>query len=162
MIRETIYNAFTKIGTVDRRRLITFLYRNTENTNVSEADVKRALEYAIKDLASFGGFVLTLEDNKELLGVAVINQTGMEGNSPKNVLVQIATSNTYKDGNLLKQLVDRVLHHTDGELGLQIMPDNPAIAHFENFGFRKEFVMMALRKPSQTAKIYRRYRAVSE
>ncbi|MEL6924677.1 MAG: hypothetical protein AAFO94_11585 [Bacteroidota bacterium] len=158
MIKETLYNAFTKIGTLEKKRIINFLYRNIENTNVSEADVIRGVEYAVKEIASFGGYVLVLEDETQLLGVAVINHTGMEGNSPKSVLVQIATSNNYEDGNLLKQLVDRVIHHCDGELGLQILPDNPAIAHFENFGFKQEFVVMTLRRPTRQAKIYRRYR----
>jgi len=158
MVKETLYNPFTKIGTLDKKRIIDFLYRNIENTNVSEDDVKRAVAYALKETPSFGGFVLVQEDEDKILGVAVINQTGMGGSSPKSMLVQIATNNMHSDGNLLKDLVNRVVHHTGGDLGLQILPDNPAIAHFENFGFKQEFVVMTLRKLTRHTKVYRRYR----
>jgi len=158
MVKETLYNPFTKIGTLDKKRIIDFLYRNMENTNVSEDDVKRAVAYAVKEIPSFGGFVLVRENEDKMLGVAVINHTGTGGSNPKSMLVQIATNNMHSDGNLLKELVNRVIHHTGGDLGLQILPDNPAIAHFENFGFKQEFVVMTLRKPSRQTKIYRRYR----
>ncbi|HHH50073.1 MAG TPA: hypothetical protein ENK52_03740 [Saprospiraceae bacterium] len=159
MIKETLYNAFTKIGTSEKRNIIDFLYANIENCIASKSDTLRVVENAVKDnRASFGGFILELSEANKILGVAIVNQTGMEGITPKNVLVQIATSRDCDNELILKRLVKRVLVQTGGELGLQILPDNPAISYFQNIGFRTSFLVMKYQNPSAPSKVYRRYR----
>ena len=159
MIKETLYNAFTKIGTSDKRNIIDFLYANIENCIASKSDTLRVVENAVKDnRASFGGFILELSEGGKIVGVAIINQTGMEGITPKNVLVQIAASRDFDTQLILKRLIDRVLSQTGGELGLQILPDNPAMNYFKNMGFRTSFLVMKYQNPSTPSKVYRRYR----
>lgn len=145
MLEETIYNAFTKIGTIEKRDVLDFLFQNVSNCPSTRENVTRVVEYAIKDRASFGGFVLALREGGRLVGIAVVNQTGMEGSSPKNVLVQIAVDKNYKEKDLFRYLTEKVLLQTDGDLGLQITSDNPAIPHFKTLGFQTDFVVMKMR-----------------
>ena len=83
---------------------------------------------------------------KELVGVVVINQTGMEGYIPENILVYIATHNGYRGKGIGKKLMQKAIETTKGNIALHVEPDNPARLLYEKLGFTNKYLEMRLTK----------------
>ncbi len=121
-----------------------FLHRHLEEYGDTLADIKRCIHYAQKERPSHGGFVLTGYEGEELVGVVIINKTGMEGYIPENILVYIAVHNGRRGKGYGKKLMERAISITDGDIALHVEPDNPARHLYEHFGFTNKYLEMRL------------------
>ena len=63
-----------------------------------------------------GGFVLVASENDKILGVVIMNQTGMEEYIPENILVYIAVHRDYRGKGLGKNLMKESMVYTKGTL----------------------------------------------
>jgi len=80
--------------------LVNFIFDYQENAALNRSLITHLIDYALKEISSFGGFVVTEEMDNELLGVMVVNNTGMKGYMPNNLIVASAfLPNTGKEGS---------------------------------------------------------------
>ncbi|RMG78254.1 MAG: GNAT family N-acetyltransferase [Bacteroidetes bacterium] len=144
MIVQNYYNAYTKVTPGEKKAIADFLLKNLEgSTPASRESVFEAIEYAVKDRPSFGGFLLTISDDNEMLGAMIVNETGLEHN-PKNQVVFFAIEEKHRQNGVASKLVRRAIELTKGNLSLRLNPDNPAIEKLKSLGFQPQFVELRL------------------
>jgi len=146
MIKQTVYNAFTGITPSERNAIIKFLCQNQEGYGVDRRSISNALDYAVKDCPSFGGFVLVMEEDKEVVGTVVINRTGMEGYNAENVLAYFSTHLRYRNNGLGRKMMEKAMENVKGDIALHLTPNHPERGLFEELGFQARYLEMRLDK----------------
>jgi len=141
-----IFDAVNKPSTLEKNEVIDFLNENLQQYGDPQKDIKRAIDYSIKEFSSFGGFTMILRDNNEIRGAVVVNQTGMGGYIPENILVYIATHKDHRGEGLGKKLMKKTIDHTNGDIALHVEADNPAKFLYEKMGFTNPYLEMRLKK----------------
>lgn len=146
MISTKIFDATDKPGEEEQKEIVNFLYDNLEEYGDHKKDIQRAIEYSIKDFTSFGGFTMLIKDKHEIVGATVINETGMGGYIPENILVYIATHKGHRGKGLGKILMQKAIDHSTGDIALHVEANNPAKHLYEKFGFTNPYLEMRLKK----------------
>jgi len=144
MIKHTLYNPYTKVTPYQKSSLVNFFFENIEDEQVSKEQISKAVEYAVKDSPSFGGFILTAFESGKIQGAIIVNKTGMEGFSTKNLLTHFAVSKKYRNNGIASKLMNKAIEFTDGDLALHISPTNTSISLYEQFGFQTQYLEMRL------------------
>ena len=130
----------------ERKGIVDFLYENLEEFGDPRPDIDKAVAYALKESKSFGGFILKAVMDKRIVGVVVVNRTGMKDYIPENILVYIATHKEYRGQGIGKALMKKASRVSDGDIALHVEPDNPARFLYEKMGFTSKYVEMRLHK----------------
>jgi hypothetical protein len=91
MIETKVFNATNKPSLEEKQEIINFLFENLQEYGDPKPDIEKAVNYALKEIQSFGGFLLVSHIDNEISGAVVVNQTGMKDYIPENILVYIAT-----------------------------------------------------------------------
>lgn len=145
-----IFDAFTGISAWDHKAIVQFILAHSKGA--SRKDVCESIDYALKNKPSFGGFVLTLWEERDLLGVLVCNSTGMAGYSPRNVFVFVVVlpSDTH-DEAILQKLLDEGVKRADGDIALHLEPGHPALPLYEDRGFQPQYLELRFPKKPSTA-----------
>src|SRR5690606_17360873 len=99
-----------------------------------------------KEADSFGGFILTAVKENEVVGALIVNQTGMKGYIPENILVYIATDTNQRGKGIGKKLMQKAIETATGDIALHVEPDNPARKLYEKLGFTNKYLEMRLTK----------------
>ncbi len=141
-----IFNAFVKPNSNEKNEIIDFLYDHLEQYRDSKPDIEKAIDYAIKESPSFGGFVLTKRIDNKIASAVVVNCTGMEGYIPENILVYIATHKDYRGKGIGKEIMSKALEIAKGNVALHVEHDNPAKFLYEKLGFTNKYLEMRLIK----------------
>ncbi len=144
MLTIQIFNAQDKPKTNEKNQIIDFLYENLEKYRDSKTDIEKAINYSIKETPSFGGFILVSYYQSAISGVVVINQTGMQGYIPENILVYIATRKELRGRGIGKKLIQKTMSLAKGNIALHVEPDNPAKFLYEKTGFTNKYLEMRL------------------
>ncbi len=126
----------------EKKQIIEFLFKHLEQFGDKKDDIEKAVDYALKESQSFGGFVLVGSEESGIAGVVVVNQTGMKGYIPENILVYIATHNQLRGKGIGRQLMQEAMDHADGNIALHVEPDNPAKILYEKLGFTNKYLEM--------------------
>lgn len=87
MDRTTTYTPQQRPDITDKRAITDFLYNHLDKFGDKWDDILKAIDYSVMDIESFGGFTLKLENEDEIIGAVVVNETGMSGYIPENILV---------------------------------------------------------------------------
>jgi len=146
MCKGKIFNSIDKPSIYEKKQIIDFLYKHLEKYGDPKPDIEKAINYAIKESPSFGGFVMVSMHNNSITGVVVVNQTGMEGYIPENILVYIATHREHRGNGIGKQLMKKAIELTKGDIALHVEPDNPARFLYEKIGFTSKYIEMRYKK----------------
>lgn len=147
MLKFKIYNPNTKMSTLEKLNATEFLFKHLEQYGDEKPDIEKALQYALKETTSFGGFVLEGYDiNENVVGTVVINKTGMSGYIPENILVYIAVDNSQRGKGYGKELINKAVELCDGDVALHVEKDNPARFLYEKVGFTNPYLEMRLKK----------------
>ncbi|MBT8317458.1 MAG: GNAT family N-acetyltransferase [Lutibacter sp.] len=147
MINFSIYNKVAKPTAQQKEEIVAFLYKHLEEYGDKRNDILKCLNYAIEDLDhSFGGFVLIIKENTKILGATIINETGMGGYIPENILVYIAVHNNARGKGVGKKLMQKAIEITNGDIALHVEPNNPAKHLYEKLGFENKYLEMRLKK----------------
>ena len=146
MLQTTVYNAVNKLTEIEKKEIIGFLHTHLGEYGDAKKDIKKAIDYSIKDFSSFGGFTLVLREENTIKGAVVVNQTGMNGYIPENILVYIATHSKHRGEGLGKLLMEKTIDYTQGDIALHVEKDNPARFLYERFGFTNPYLEMRLKK----------------
>jgi ribosomal protein S18 acetylase RimI-like enzyme len=147
MLKFKIYKPDTKMNTLEKLNATEFLYKHLDEYGDKKEDIEKAIDFALKNTSSFGGFVLEgYNENNVVVGTVVVNRTGMNGYIPENILVYIAVDKTYRGKGYGKQLMTKAIELTDGDVALHVEKDNPARFLYEKVGFTNPYLEMRLKK----------------
>lgn len=126
---------------------IAFLYQHLEGFGDPMAHITKATDYALQHIPSPGGFLLVARDSTQMVGVVVVNKTGMGGYIPENILVYIAVHNDFRGHGIGRQLMQKALEEAEGDVALHVEPDNPALRLYQRLGFTNKYLEMRYSKP---------------
>lgn len=146
MIETKIFDAVSQPSDSEKKEIVDFLFDNLEQYGDPKKDIQKAIDYSTKEIISFGGFTMLLKDEGKIKGAVVVNQTGMGGYIPENILVYIATHNQHRGEGLGKQLLSKAIGHAKGDIALHVEASNPAIHLYEKYGFKNPYLEMRLKK----------------
>ncbi len=146
MSQTKVFNSDNKPTLEEKKSIIDFLFENLQEYGDPKSDIEKAINYALKETPSFGGFVLVSYLDDFIVGAVVINQTGMKDYIPENILVYIAIHQKHRGKGLGKQLVQEAIDNANGNIALHVEPHNPARKLYENLGFNSKYLEMRFNK----------------
>lgn len=141
-----IYDAINKPSEIEKKQIVNFLHEHLGEYGDPKKDIKRAIDYSVKDFGSFGGFTHVLKDKGLIKGAVVVNNTGMGGYIPENILVYIATHREHRGEGLGKTMMQKTIEFTKGDIALHVEANNPAKFLYEKMGFTNPYLEMRLKK----------------
>ena len=146
MIETKVFNATNKPSLEEKQEIINFLFENLQEYGDPKSDIEKAVNYALKEIQSFGGFLLVSHIDNEISGAVVVNQTGMKDYIPENILVYIATHKNLRGKGIGKVLMQKTIDLTKGSIALHVEPENPARFLYEKLGFSSKYIEMRYKK----------------
>ena len=146
MIQYKTYKDGASLSAETETQILNFLFEHLDQYGDAKQDIQKAIDYSLKREGKQGGLLLTATDEQKIVGAVVINQTGMEGYIPENILVYIATHNQYRGKGVGKKLMQMAIEQTEGNIALHVEPDNPAKKLYEKLGFTNKYLEMRLNK----------------
>lgn len=129
-----------------RQRLADFLYQHLDEFGDPRKDILLAIDYARGANDRYGGTLIYAEESSEIAGAVVLNETGMHGYIPENILVYIAVHQKARGQGLGRQLMNAAINATKGNIALHVEADNPARFLYEKVGFTNPYLEMRLDK----------------
>lgn len=141
-----MYNKEINMEEVEINLLANFLFEHLEQYGDKKTSIKQAIRYALQKTESFGGSVIMAWDKDDIIGAVVINQTGMQGYIPENILVYIATHKERRGEGIGKLLLQKAIEETRGDIALHVEANNPAKHLYTKFGFKNPYLEMRLNK----------------
>lgn len=143
----TIYNSNLKPSEKQKREVVDFLHNHLDEYGDPKTHILKCLEYATcENNTSPGGFALLIKDKNAIQGITIVNQTGMSGYIPENILVYIAVNKDSRGKGVGKALMKKAIELAEGDIALHVEPDNPAKFLYEKLGFSSKYLEMRLKK----------------
>ena len=121
-----------------------FLYTHLEQYGDKIEDILKCIAYVMNPQK--GGNIIVGIDNDAIVGVVILNNTGMKGFIPENILVYIAVDNSQRGKGYGKSLMEKAISIADGDIALHVEPENPARKLYEKLGFTNKYLEMRLIK----------------
>lgn len=133
-----------EISKSHQEEVVSFLFEHLQEFGDSKEDISKSIDY-ISDFANGkGGHLLLAQDGATLVGAVIVNQTGMDGYIPANILVYIATHKDYRGKGIGRTLMEETIKVCEGGIALHCEPDNPARKLYEKLGFTSKYLEMRL------------------
>lgn len=146
MFKTQVFNSENRPTLQEKEDIIDFLFESLEEYGDPKSDIEKAINYALKEIPSFGGFILVSYIHDILVGAVVINKTGMKDYIPENILVYIAIYPDQRGKGLGEKMVEETIKIADGNIALHVEPDNPAKKLYEKLGFNNKYLEMRFNK----------------
>ncbi len=146
MLETIIFDTTKKPSASEKNEVVEFLHDNLQQYGDHPKHILKAIDYSIKEFSSFGGFTMLIKEDTKIKGAVVVNQTGMGGYIPENILVYIATHKDHRGEGLGKKLMQKTIEHTNGDIALHVEANNPAKKLYEKLGFTNPYLEMRLKK----------------
>lgn len=144
-VEPLILTALSRASVRERREEIAaFLFEHLGEFGDPIDQIQACLTY----LLTRGGQAFIAEQDGELLGAVIINDTGMSGYIPEHILVYIAVDARMRGKGIGKALMQEAIHKTPGNVALHVEPHNPARRLYERLGFENKYLEMRFVKPS--------------
>lgn len=142
-LKYKLINKFSGPGTlITNGDVKHFLFKHLEQYGDNLIDIQKALDYVFER----GGFVLVQFFEEQISGVVVINETGMSGYIPENILVYIAVNNKHRGLGFGKELMTCAIKSCKGDIALHVEKNNPARFLYEKLGFTNPYLEMRLKR----------------
>lgn len=140
------YSAFNRITPLEKEVVSRFLLKHLEEYSEAKSAIKKAIDYSSKDSIGLGGYIFTLEINSQLVGVVIINKTGMQEYIPENVLVYLAIHKDFRRKGLATKILKHAISNCPGNIAVHVKPNNPVRYLYEKLGFSTPYLEMRLNK----------------
>lgn len=127
------------IGTA---HFVDFLHTHLDQFGDPKEAIMNCINFAFGKDGGLGGFLLAAQIDGELVGALIMNNTGMKGYIPENILVYVAVNAKLRGQGLGRQIVERALAEADGDVKLHVEYENPAKALYERIGFSTKYAEM--------------------
>ena len=121
-----------------------FLFNHLEQYGDKTEDILKCIDYAMNP--EKGGTIIIGLEETQIVGVVILNNTGMGGFIPENILVYIAVDNSQRGKGFGKKLMQKAIDTAKGNIALHVEPDNPAKKLYEKLGFTNKYLEMRLTK----------------
>ena len=146
MLHIKVFNPATKPTSIEKEEIVQFLFDHLDEFGDDKADILKCVDYAVKDVSSFGGHILIGSVNDVIASIVIINKTGMKGYIPENILVYIATNRDFRGQGIGKAMMEESIKLANGSIALHVEPNNPAKFLYEKLGFTNKYLEMRLTK----------------
>ncbi len=146
MLQIKVYSPATKPTPIEKDEIVQFLYEHLDEFGDEKADILKCVDYAVKDVSSFGGHIIIGSVNDVVASIVILNKTGMKGYIPENILVYIATHKDYRGKGIGKAMMEEAIKLANGDVALHVEPNNPAKFLYEKLGFTNKYLEMRLTK----------------
>lgn len=143
-MESVFYNATNRLTEIEKHRVVNFLFERLDTKSANKDYIRQSIDYATKECMSFGGFVIVCKLHGEIIGAVIVNQTGMEGYMPENILVYIAVSENYLRKGVAKCMMDQVLNYAKGNIAIHMRGNLKLVPIFEKLGFKKSIEEMLI------------------
>jgi ribosomal protein S18 acetylase RimI-like enzyme len=131
-------------STYSHQTIANFLFMHLEQYGDKVEDILKCIDYAMNP--NKGGNIIVGLDNDRIVGVVILNNTGMKDFIPENILVYIAVDNSQRGKGFGKKLMQKAIDTAEGNIALHVEPDNPAKGLYEKLGFTNKYLEMRLTK----------------
>jgi len=121
-------------------KIADFLLKHLDEFGDKKEDILKCLDYVFNP--DRGGRVILAEENGDIAGAVILNNTGMSGYIPENILVYIAVHRDHRGKGLGKVLMQRSIEASPGSIALHVEPENPAVHLYKKVGFTNKYLEM--------------------
>ncbi|MDO9512146.1 MAG: GNAT family N-acetyltransferase [Bacteroidales bacterium] len=142
----TLFDSNSLPTEAKKTEITTFLFNQLEQYGDPYDHILMAIDYSLDSNEFKGGFVLEGRHEGEIVGVVVVNNTGMMDYIPENILVYIATHEKIRGKGFGKLLMKKAIESAKGNIALHVEPDNPAAHLYRKLGFTSKYLEMRLLK----------------
>jgi len=122
--------------------LVDFLHENLDKFTDAKTAIRKAIDYALSDEAGKGGFLVLAKEEKDLVGMLVMNKTGMTEYIPDYLLVYIAVRADQRGKGIGAEIIKSVMAEIKSSIALHVEYDNPAKRLYERLGFSSKYAEM--------------------
>jgi len=131
-----------------KKEFIDFLFKHLDEFKDEKSAIEKCIRYTFNELneKETSGFIVGIYDVNMLIGLSIINETGMREYIPENILVYIAIHKDYRGKGIGKILMNKVIEFSKGDIALHVEKDNPAKYLYEKLGFTNKYLEMRLKK----------------
>lgn len=143
---DIIYSDTKNPTVFSRKDIVDFLYEHLDEYGDEKHHISSCISYAYGDKAGQDGFIIVAHRDEQIRGAVIINHTNMGGYIPEHILVYIAVHGEARGQGIGKQLMERAIDTTEGDIALHVEPDNPAKYLYEKYGFTNKYLEMRLKK----------------
>jgi ribosomal protein S18 acetylase RimI-like enzyme len=143
---DLVYSDIENPTTFSREDIVDFLHEHLDEYGDEKKHILSSIAYAYGDGEGQDGFILVAHEKDQIVGAVIINHTNMGGFIPEHILVYIAVHGDYRGEGLGKELMERIIDATEGDIALHVEPDNPAKYLYEKYGFTNKYLEMRLSK----------------
>lgn len=133
-------------GAFSKDQVADFLFHHLDEFGDKREDIMKCLDYALSKEPGKGGCVVVAAQEGEIMGATILNDTGMAGYIPENILVYIAVHQKGRGKGLGKKLMRAAIDSTTGSIALHVEPHNPAKFLYEKLGFTNKYLEMRLQR----------------
>ena len=127
-----------------QEEVVSFLFEHLQEFGDSKEDISKSIDYISDFAKGKGGHLLLAKDGGTLVGAVIVNQTGMDGYIPANILVYIASHKDYRGKGIGRRLMEETIKVCKGGIALHCEPENPARKLYEKLGFTSKYLEMRL------------------
>ena len=145
-IEYSILSCIDTVTFLEKKQIIDFLFEQLDEYGDKVGDIEKAVEYAVSDYSHQGGLIILAKSDDNIAGAAVVLKTGMEGYIPENILVYIATHKGHRGQGIGRELMNKLINLTSGDIALHVEPENPARKLYEKIGFTNKYLEMRYHK----------------
>ncbi|OIQ16271.1 MAG: GNAT family N-acetyltransferase [Flavobacterium sp. MedPE-SWcel] len=149
MLKIQKYSEREPMSVEEQESVVNFLFRSLEEYGDPKEDINKCINYALNKLyddRKTGGMVLVATIDEKNVGTVILNETGMGGYIPENILVYIATDPNYRGKGIGKGLMKAAIDSVNGDIALHVEPENPAKGLYESLGFTNKYLEMRFKK----------------
>jgi GNAT superfamily N-acetyltransferase len=142
------YDAYTRLSTMETARLTNFIFDHQDGKKASKNAIRKAIQYSAKEIPGLGGYVFVIEEREKILGLAVVNKTGMGDYIPENFMVFFVVHREHRGKGIEPKLLEYTLQYCKGDVAVHITNENqyPKEAFFKENGFDVTHTEMRLNR----------------
>ncbi|MFD2516033.1 GNAT family N-acetyltransferase [Pontibacter locisalis] len=144
-VSYSIYTPENHSG-LEKDEVLNFLFKHLDEYGDQRADIAKCMDYALSTSEGKGGSVLVAREEGQVVGALIMNNTGMSGYIPENILVYVAVHNSQRGKGVGKKLVQLAAENSKGSIALHVEPQNPARHLYEKLGFTNKYLEYRLQR----------------